>query len=150
MIYYIINELGGNFRDIIKNKNGNYFCSNLIKICDKENRIKILSELSDTLCDDCIDQYGTYPIQNLIELASGEDEFKLILSSFNGFDKILLVSLNQHGTYVIQKIIRQIPEQQRTQFNMIFAKFVVILSRNTYGAYALEKFICYTKNDQII
>ena len=149
MITYIINELRGNFRDIIKNKNGNYFCSNIIKICDKENRIKILRELSDSICDDCTDSYGKFPIQHLIELASGEDEFKLILSSFKDYNKILLASLNQHGTYVIQKIIRQIPEQQRIKFNIIFVKFVVILSRNTYGVYALETFICNTKNDII-
>jgi hypothetical protein len=149
IINYIISELSGTFRVIFKNKNGNYFCSNLIKVCDRENRIKILKELSETLCDDCIDPYGTYPIQSLIEFASGEDEFKLILSSFNDFNKILMISLNQHGTYVIQKIIRHIPEQQRIEFNTIFAQFVTILSRDTYGAYALEKFICFTKDDQI-
>lgn len=148
-INYIIDELKGAFREIIKNKNGNYFCSNLINICDKNNRIKILIELSDTLSEDCMDEFGTYPIQNLIEHASSEDEFKLLLKSFNEADKILLPALNQHGTFVIQKLIRHIPEKIRVEFNLIIVQFVSILSRDKYGAYAIEKFILYTKNEQI-
>ena len=83
IITLIIHELKGSFREVIKNKNGNYFCSNLIKICDKNNRIKILKELSNSINEDCIDEFGTYPIQNLIQYASSEDEFQLLLSSFN-------------------------------------------------------------------
>ena len=101
IITFIIDELKGNYREVIKNKNGNYFCTNLIKICDQINRIKILKELSNTLSEDSIDEFGTYPIQNLIEYASTEYEFKLILCSFNEYEKILMPSLNSHGTFVI-------------------------------------------------
>ena len=148
-INYIINELKGTFREIIKNKNGNYFCSNLIKKCDKNSRLTILNELSSTMNEDCMDDFGTYPIQNLIALASGEDEFKLLLSSFNESDKILMPSMNTHGTFVVQKLIKHIPEHLRTNFNSIFVNFISVLSRDTYGAYALEKFILYTKNEVI-
>ena len=148
-IDYILDELKGTFREVIKNKNGNYFCSNLIKVSNKINRVKILTELSGFLNEDCTDQFGTYPIQNLIELASGEDEFNLLLISFNDSDKILIPALNANGTFVIQKLIKHIPENLRTQFNNIFVNFVSILARDTYGAYALEKFIQYTKNEQI-
>ena len=68
----IIKEMSGIFSKIIKNKNGNYFCSDLFKVCDKDQRIMILKEISNTLCDDCIDEYGTHPIQTLIELCSCE------------------------------------------------------------------------------
>ena len=49
MIDFIINELRGCFRFIIKNINGNYFCSDLIKICNKDQRIEILKELSTVI-----------------------------------------------------------------------------------------------------
>lgn len=146
----IIENLSSNFRRAIKDKNGNYFCSSLIKICSKEQRYKIIKELSNTLCDDCIDAYGTHPIQNLIEFASSEEEFKLILSSFNDFTKILMASMNQYGTYVIQKIIVHIPESLRMEFNLIFVKFVCILARDIYGVVAAKKFIGNTKNEAII
>ena len=145
IITFIIDELKGNYREVIKNKNGNYFCTNLIKICDQINRIKILKELSNTLSEDSIDEFGTYPIQNLIEYASTEYEFKLILCSFNEYEKILMPALNSHGTFVIQKLIRHIPESIRKEFNFIFVKFVSLLSRDTYGAFALDKFISKQK-----
>ena len=42
-IDYIIGQLQGIFREIMKDKNGNYFCSDLFKECDQEQRIKILN-----------------------------------------------------------------------------------------------------------
>ena len=36
----IINKLSGLFSQVIKDKNGNYFFSSLIKICSQEQRIK--------------------------------------------------------------------------------------------------------------
>lgn len=149
VITSIIDELKGHFREVIKNKNGNYFCSNLIKVCDQKNRIKILKELSNVLNEESMDEFGTYPIQNLIEHASTEYEFKLLLTSFNECEKILMPALNPHGTFVIQKLIKHIPESIRKEFNFIFVKFVSLLARDTYGAFALEKFILYTKNEQI-
>ena len=149
IINYIVTELKGNFRDVIKNINGNYFCSNLINVCGKNNRIKILNELSNKLNEYSIDKFANHPIQSLIELASTEDEFKLILASFNEYKKILIASLNHNGTYVIQKIIRHIPESLRKKFNSIFVKLVSILSIDIYGVFSLEIFIIYTK-DEII
>ena len=32
----IVKELKGQFKDIIKNRNGNYFCSDLLKVCRQE------------------------------------------------------------------------------------------------------------------
>ena len=55
----IIKDMTGYFSSIIKNKNGNYFCTDLFKVCDKNQRIKILNEISNTITEDCIDEYGT-------------------------------------------------------------------------------------------
>ena len=149
-INYIINELSGNFRFSIKNKNGNYFCSNLIKICTKEQRLKIVKELSNTISQDSIDEFGTHPIQNLIEIASSEEEFQLILSSFKDFNDISSPSLNKYGTYVIQKIIIHIPEELRINFNYIFVNFICVLSRDAYGILTLKEFINHSKDKIII
>ena len=149
IINNIVNELSGSFRIIIKNKNGNYFCSDLIKNCNKEQRIKILKELSNTISQDCIDEYGTHVIQKLIEYASGEEEYNLILFSFNEPNSILMTSMNQNGTYVIQKIIIHIPEKFRMKFNCIFVNFVFVLSNDVYGVCTLKKFIAYTQNESI-
>ena len=146
----ILEELSGTFRIVIKNKNGNYFFSDLIKVCNKEQKIKILKELSETICQDCTDEFGTHPIQNLIELASDEEEYKLLLASFNNLDSLLMASLNQNGSYVIQKLIVHIPERFRMDFNLMFVKFICILSRDMYGVCTVKKFIGYTRNELIV
>ena len=143
----IIYELKDNFRNIIKDKNGNYFCSDLIKACNKEQRIKILEELSPFLSEDCCDEFGTYPIQNLFEISSSEEEYKLLISSFNDMNKLLLACINSNGTFVIQKLIMHIPEKSRTEFNFNFVKFISVLSRDMYGLSVVKKFINYTKNE---
>jgi hypothetical protein len=150
IIDFIIYELTGCFRMIIRDKNGNYFCSDLLKICYKNQRIKILKELSNTINEDCTDEFGTHTIQNLIEFASSEEEFKLLLVSFNDFNKITVTALNQYGTHVIQKLIVHIPEKFRMVFNLMFVKFVLVLSRDMYGVCAVKKFIAYTKNEVIL
>ena len=146
----IINELLGKFREIIKNKNGNYFFSDLIRICNKEQRFIIIKEISDKISEDCNNEYATHSIQNLIDLASNEEEFKLLLSSFNDFNKIIMASMNKYGTYVIQKLIAQIPEEMRKEFNLMFVKFICLLSRDAFGVLAVKKFINYSKNKIII
>ena len=146
----IIKEMGGTFSDIIKNRNGNYFCTDLFKVCDKNQRIEILKGISKTLCDDCTDEFGTHPIQTLIELSECEEEYKLILSSFNDCNKILKSSLNQNGSYVIQRIIVKIPERYRIEFNLLFIKLLSILSMDMYGVCSVKKFIGYTKNELLI
>ena len=95
----IIQEMKGYFSAIIKNKNGNYFCSDLLKVCSKEQRIEILKEIGINLIDDCTDEYGTHPIQTLIELANSEEEYKLLLFYFRDFTKILKATLNQNGEW---------------------------------------------------
>ena len=145
----IIKELNGTFNKIIKNKNGNYFCNDLFKVCNKNQRIIILKEISSSISDNCVDEYGTHPIQTLIELSECEEEYKLILLSFN-YNKILNASLNSNGSYVIQKIIVNIPEIYRMEFNLMFLKFLSILSMDMYGVCTVKKFIGYTKNELLI
>ena len=145
----IIKELNGTFNRIIKNKNGNYFCNDLFKVCNKDQRIIILKEISNSLSDNCVDEYGTHPIQTLIELSECEEEYTLILASFN-YNKILNASLNSNGSYVIQKIIVNIPEIYRMVFNLMFLKFLSILSMDMYGVCTVKKFIGYTKNELLV
>lgn len=149
-IELIIKELKGNFRNVIMDKNGNYFFSDLLKVCTQEQRIEILKELSPFISEDCTHEFATHPIQNLIELSSSEEEYKLLLFSFNDFNKIVLDSLNQNGSFVIQKLIVNIPEKVRFQFNQIFVQFISMLSRDMYGLCVVKKFIGYTKNELIV
>ena len=146
----IIKQISGTFSTIIKNKNGNYFCSDLFKACDENQRIIILKEISLTLFDDCLDEFGTHSIQTLIEISCCEEEYKLILSSFDDCSKIYKVAVNSNGFYVIQKIINHIPEIYRMEFNYLFLKLFHDLSLDIYGISTVKAFIFYTKDEEIL
>jgi hypothetical protein len=148
-INYLLNELKGEFREIIKDKNGNYFFSSLIKKCNKEQRSLIIKELYNTISEDCLDEFANHSFQALIEISSNEEEYKLLLSSFNDCNKIAMATMNQYGTYVICKLIQHIPETIRAQFDLMFVKLICTFSRNKFGVYAVEKFIRYSKSDII-
>ena len=148
-IDYIINQLKGIFREIINDKNGNYFCNDLFKECNQEQRLEILNELYQTLSEDCLNHYSCYPIQTLIDRASSEIEYRYILYSFNDYNKLLLASLDPNGAYIIQKIIERIPDRYRTEFNFIFSSFIGYISRKKFGIVTVKKFISLTKNDSI-
>ena len=123
----IVKELLGTFRYIIKDKNGNYFCTDLFKV----------------------DNFATHPIQALIDRASTELEYKLILFSFNDYNKLLYASLEPNGAYTIQKIIERIPDRYRNEFNYIFISFVGFISKKKFGIVTVKKFISCTKTDTV-
>ena len=146
----IVNQLCGTYNDIIKDKNGNYLFSDLIKVCNQTQRIKILSELTKTLNDECINKFASHAIQTLIEYSSCENEYKLILDSFYDYNKFLYASFDPYGAYVIQKIIEHIPEKFRIKFNMFFISFIPYICLQKYGLCSCKKFILNTKNEENI
>ena len=146
----IVRDLKGEYRIIINDKNGNYFANDLFKICDQKERIEILEELSPILSQDCNNNYSTHPIQTLIEFSSCELEYKLILFSFNDYNKLLFAALNPNGAYVIQKIIERIPERYRAEFNLLFISFISFVSKQKYGIVSVKKFISCTRSEDII
>ena len=149
-IEHIIKELSGLFRKIIKDKNGNYFSSDLFKACEQKHRIIVLQELSPFISEDCSNAFATHPIQTLIDRASSEDEYNLILASFNDYNKFLFAALDPNGAYTIQKIIERIPERYRGNFNIIFTSFIGFISKKKFGIVVVKKFISCTKNDDVV
>jgi hypothetical protein len=146
----IVNELSGKYRQIIKDKNGNYFCSDLVKVCNQNQRIKILKELSNTICDDCANNFGAYPIKTLIEFSSSEEEYNLLLNSFNNYNKLLFSSIDPNGSKVISEIIEHIPEKFKKNFNLLFVSIFCFICTKKFGVCNAKKFVSCTKNDEII
>lgn len=61
----------------------------------------------------------THTMQKIIKFVSNKEEFKFLLISFNGLYRITMISLNQYGTHVIQKLFVHIPEKHRILFNFV-------------------------------
>ena len=85
-------------------------------VCVPNNILVHCGEIYSKFDELSIHEYATHPIQTLIELAHTEEEIALITSSLSTNTKILKVSLNPNGSYVIQKIISNIPEEKRQNF----------------------------------
>ena len=133
IISSIVEKLTGTYLFILKDKNGNYFLSNLIKNCQQYQRVKILKELSKTIIDDCIDKYATHPLQTIIEYSLSDEEFNLIMFSFTDYNKVFFASLDPNGSYVIKKILEHIPEKHKTKFNLLFITFIHFIITKKYG-----------------
>ena len=146
-IKLIVKELIGEYRKLILDKYGNFFCKDLFKICDQNERVTILKELSPTLSEDCCNNYATHPLQALIEYSSTEEEYGLILYSFNDYNKLLLATTDPNGSYVIQKIIMRIPERFSANFNFLFSSFIGFVCKKKYGIVAVKKFIEFTRGE---
>jgi hypothetical protein len=105
--------------------------------------------LKPTISEDCLDNFATHPIQVLIDRATTENEYNLILDSFNDYNKFLFAALDSNGAFTIQKIIDRIPEKFRTNFNIIFTSFVGFISKKKFGIVVVKKFISCTKSDDV-
>lgn len=151
VISHIIKLISGNFCQMMQDRNGNYFCSDLFKVCTVFERIKIIQEIKNNLYSISLNEFGTHPIQTLIELSTTQDEYNLLISCFNNdLNKILQASLNPNGSYVVQKIISHTPEQFRINFNFLILKIIKILFYNMYGVCIVKKFLSCTQNEIIL
>jgi hypothetical protein len=146
----IVDNLAGAYLYILKDRNGNYFLSDLIKNCEQYQRIKILKELYKTISDDCIDKYATHPLQAIIDYSGSDEEYSLIMFSFTDYNKTLLASLDPNGSYVIKKIIKHIPEKHKTKFNLLFVTFIHFIITKKFGVVNAKEFVKYTKNEEIL
>ena len=145
-IAFILNELKGFFSKIMKDKNGNYFTKDLFKLCNFQQRLIILKEISKDFISLSIHHFSTHPIQTLIELCKNDEEYKIINSVFFDNNNFLLLCLNSNGSFVIQKIISIIPKNKREIINDLLIKNFKILVCDMYGVCILKKFIIFSKN----
>lgn len=149
-ISHFIKEITGHFSQVMNDKNGNYLCSDLFKVCTPLQRIGILREIFNEFDEIAIHEFGTHPTQTLIELAKTTEEIMLITSALSEYNTVLKVALNPNGSYVIQKIIMNIPEQNRQNFNMYLLNILPYLSQDMYGVCAAKKFVAFTQSNFLV
>ena len=144
-INLLISNLKGHFFHLMMGKNSNYFISNLIINAAKKQKLYILSEIYNQIDILAINDYGSHPLQTLIEKASSKDEIIMIINGITAKNKLIEISKNQNGTYVIQKIISYFNENFRTKINKIILNNLFELCVDMYGVCIIQKFInnCY-------
>ena len=142
----LIEELKDSFSECMMDRNGNYLCNDLFKICNSDERIIVLKEINNNFIELSLHQYATHPIQKLIEYAKTYEEMNLISSSFKDKNDLLKISLNPNGSFVLQKILTFIPQEIRNNINNLIIDDITILALDMYGVCILKKFIYFTNN----
>ena len=145
-----IKAIQGDIPNIMMDKNGNYLCTDLFKVCTPFQRISILKQIFNVFDIIAIHEYGTHPTQTLIELAKTAEEIMLITSALSNQNKILNVAFNPNGSYVIQKIIMNIPEQNRQNFNFYLLNIIPYLSQDMYGVCTAKKFVTFSQSPFLV
>lgn len=77
----IIKSLTGNFKIIMSNIFGNYFCQKLFQCCMLEQRVEILKNVKTDFLEICSDKYGSHSLQSLVELINMPEEEDIIKDS---------------------------------------------------------------------
>ena len=146
----IIPKLKGKFFQLMNGKNSNYLMSELIQNASKKQKLIILSEIYNQIDILAINEYGSHPLQTLIEKASSKDEIIMIINAISSRNKLIKIAKNSNGTYVIQKIISYFNENYRNKINKIILKHFTELCYNMYGVCIIKKFINTCENEQIL
>ena len=146
----ILQKLKGHFFQLMTGKNSNYFISNIIINATKKQKLIILSEIYPQIDTLSISEYGSHPLQNLIEKASSKDEIIMIINAITAKNKFIEIAKDVNGTYVIQKIISYFNENFRTKVNQIILNNIVELCNDMFGVCVIKKFINNCQNQECI
>ena len=148
-IEHIVYELKGSFIYLLQDKNGNYFSSDLFKLCSQELINSIILEIKKDILNLMLHNYANHSIQTLIECIKSEKNYILISDIFPN-EKILFdIILNPNGNFIVQKFITNIPEKFRLEFNNLFLKIFNDLIFDMYGICSVKKFIYKTENEEM-
>ena len=137
ILLYLLNREGLN--KLMKHKFGNYFIQEIIKEANYR-QIKLCLELiSLNFVEISKNNSGTHVLQALLDKVNSFELRDIILKSIE--NKELEMAFNKNSTYVIQKIITIVPDNERLNMNEIIIKNCINLAMDSDCVFIVEKFI---------
>lgn len=105
----------------------------------KANFRTIFTEVLGFLYELIVDPFGNYLVQRLIDYCT-EDDLDLILESLN--DKLFLISINQHGTRALQKVIEKMNNEYQLTFLVKgLTSHIIELIKDLNGNHVIQKIL---------
>lgn len=124
---------------VFKNIYGNYFIQDLIEKMSKD-LIQLTFELiSSELVNISKSPSGTHCLQNLLNYINSSEIEIIIIKAIKYKEKEM--AFDDNATYVLQKIITNIPDKKRTRLNNIIIENVKEFSLNANSVLVLKRFI---------
>lgn len=127
-------ELKGNILRLSRQQVG---CRLLQKLLDedKPSIAIVFDEIFSSLSTLVTDAFGHHLVLRLIDFVSAEDRIKILVQLK---DDLVAVSLNVHGTRVVQKLLECMEENQEFKHvEEAFTVFVITLAKDVYGMHVV-------------
>ena len=137
ILIYLLNKEG--LTKLMKHKFGNYFIQEIIKNAKYPQIKTILDLISQNFVEISESNSGTHVIQTLLNKVNNFELRNLVLKSIE--NKELEMAFNNNATYVLQKIIGIIPDNERLNMNEIIINNLINLALDSDCVFIVEKFI---------
>lgn len=145
-ITILVNILNVNLTKIMTDIYGNYFCQKIIKTSTPAQVLQMLNYIQKDFIMIAKDYSGTHVLQALLDAISLPEHEKIILNSIKGSE--MDMAYDNNATHVLQKIIQCIPEERRTELNLIILADIKNLSLDSNGICLVKKFIASNKSPE--
>ena len=137
-IILTLNEENG-LHIIFKNIYGNYFIQDLFERMSEDLILLTFELISSEFVNIAKSPSGTHCLQNLLNYMNNSEIEIIVIKSIKYKEKEM--AFDNNATYVLQKIISNIPDKKRTRLNNIIIENLREFSLNANSVLVLEKLI---------
>nr|XP_043630073.1 putative pumilio homolog 8, chloroplastic [Erigeron canadensis] len=138
----IFDETIGHVSELMVNSFGNYLMQKLLEVCNEEQRMCILMEVTREprdLVHISLNPHGTRAVQKLIETLKTRKQIKMVISALEPGFLALIKDLN--GNHVIQRCLQCLSNEDNKFIFEAAAKFCVDIATHQHGCCVLQRCI---------
>lgn len=138
----VFNETIGHVNELMVNPFGNYLMQKLLEVCNEEQRLCILMEVTrepTELVHISLNTHGTRAVQKLIETLKTRKQIKMVISALEPGFLALIKDLN--GNHVIQRCLQCLSNDDNKFIFEAAAKFCVDIATHQHGCCVLQRCI---------
>ena len=139
IIHLLFLELSKNLEDFMTNPYSNYFFKKFFICLNSDDRIYLLKKIEKSIVKLSIDEIGTYPIQTIIEFFNNKIEKMIVINAIK--DHIQELIFNQYGSYVVEKLISSLEENDIPFLYSFIAMNFIQLSFNNNAICVIKKLL---------
>ncbi|GMI82679.1 hypothetical protein HRI_001937200 [Hibiscus trionum] len=125
-----LGDLSGRLVALAKDQYGCRFLQKAIVEASKEEIDMIFVEFIDHVCDLMLDPFANYVVQEVLDVCSEEQKFRILLMAVKNRFRFINICLNLHGVRAIKKLLEKLTTQQQIS---------IVMSAVGPGAVALTK-----------
>ena len=126
---------------------GNYFIQKFFMKLTYQLRQVVIQTIQPYFVRICNDKSGTHAIQALMKCIKYDDEKKTIEELIKANMKALII--NENGIHIIQKVIIDIPEEERAYLNSFIIDNIAQITENDNATLCVIKFIIMSKSAMV-